>query len=274
MLTRSLARPGLALLFALLALSPAVSAQRLGSISGTVRAAGQGPFLEGARVVLVGTALLVSTSSKGEFAFHGLTPGRYVIQASAIGYATLSSPVDVKALETLEVEFETEPSTVRLPDVEVAVKPNLPADFARRSVSGGGRYYSRADIEKRAAATVGDLLRTVPGMRVDCRGPICRVQLMRAPRNCPPAFFLDGVPANAETVMLQPPRDLEGIEVYSGPAETPPELERLASCGAIALWTRMPPPWIRKDKKPKQEKKDTTKPPPPKLDTASVTGLG
>ena len=32
---------------------------------------------------------------------------------------------------------------------------------------------------------------------------------------------------------------LEGVEVYSGPAETPAELSGFgASCGAVALWTR------------------------------------
>lgn len=222
----------------------------------------KGVAIEGGRVALIGTEFFVITNKRGEFSFHGLTPGKYVIQASAIGFSTLSSPIEVKALETLEIEFESEPQAARLPDVEVAEAPNLPPEFARRAATGRGRYYSRTEIERRNPPTVADLLRTVPGMRVDCRGPICRAVLMRAPRNCPPSFWLDGIPADPVVVWLQPPRDLDGVEVYSGPAETPPELDRGSSCGAIALWTRQPPRRIPKEKKPKE---------PAKADTAGVT---
>ncbi|HEV8355284.1 MAG TPA: TonB-dependent receptor [Gemmatimonadales bacterium] len=270
MTLRWFGRPFGALLVALGVVLPVASAQRLGSITGTVRAADKGPVLEGARVVLVGTEHAVATSRNGTFTFHGLTPGKYVIQASAIGYATLSSPIEVKALETLLVEFETEPQSVKLPELETEARPNLPADFVRRRAEGLGRYFNRDVIEKRNPPTVGDLLRTVPGVRVECRGPICRVAMARAARNCPPAYFMDGVPVDASVVFLQPPRDLDGVEVYSGPAETPPELERFASCGAIVLWTRTPPPRVKKEKKPKPAALDSIRSPVPRRDTTSV----
>ena len=268
MIPRLGARPGLALLLALLALPP-VHAQRLGSISGTVRATANGPLIEGARVVLVGTTFAVSTSRHGEFSFTGLVPGKYVIQASAIGFETLSSPIEVKALETLRVEFEAEPQSFRLPELEAREKPNLPADFLRRSTSGAGRYYSRAEIERRNAATLGDLLRTVPGLRVSCSSFPCRIQLARAPRTCPLAYWIDGVLADAGTVLLQPPQDLDGVEIYSGLAETPPELYRPNTCGALVVWTRTPPPYLKKDKKKPAPPEKA--PPAPKPDTTTVS---
>jgi hypothetical protein len=88
-------------------------------------------------------------------------------------------------------------------------------------------------------------------MRVDCRGIVCRVMLARAPRGCQPTFWIDGIPTDPAVVWLQPPRDLDGVEVYSGPSQTPPELERNSSCGAIVLWTRTPPPRVKKEKAPK-----------------------
>src|SRR5688500_19530375 len=132
MRTRSLARPGLALLMALLALCSPLDAQRLGSIIGTVRNGEHGPGLEGARVLLIGTELVVITNGKGEFAFHGITPGKYVIQASAIGFATLPSPIAAKPLETAEVRWEAAAERSRLPDLDVAARPTLPADSVRR----------------------------------------------------------------------------------------------------------------------------------------------
>jgi len=241
----------LPLLLALQTPSLGMQAQHPGSITGVVRAAAKGPVLEGARVVLLGTTLSVTTSKRGEFVFNGLVPGKYVIQASAIGYATLSSEIEVKGKETLQVEFEAEPEGVRLPDLTVAEKPNLPPEFVRRSESGGGRYMSRADIERRNASTLGDLLRTVPGLRVSCSSFPCRIQLVRASRNCPMAYWLDGTPADAGIVLLQPPRDLDGVEIYSGLAETPPELFQVNTCGALAVWTRTPPRANRKPKAPK-----------------------
>ena len=262
-------RPAHMLLLALLALPQGVGAQRVGAISGTVRAANRGPLLEGARVVLLGTTLSVSTSRTGEFGFQGLVPGKYVIQASAIGYTTLSSPIEVKALETLQIEFETEPQSVNLPELEVSSHPNLPPEFLRRSQEGGGRYMNRAAIEQRNARDVAELLRGFPGVRLNCRRYPCTAELIRSSRSCPPAYFLDGIPVDAAGIMLQPPRDLDGIEVYSGLAETPPELRQWSTCGAFALWTRTPPPYVKKEKKPKPAQ-DSARPPAPKRDTTRV----
>lgn len=254
MLTRSLARPGLVLLTALLALCPPLLAQRLGSISGVVVTGPKRSGIEGARIVLVGTPFVVTTNARGEFSFNGITAGKYVIQASAIGYTTMTASIEVKSLEIIEVEFAPEAESVRLPDIEVAEKSNLPPDFLRRSQEGGGRYFHRAEIEKRNPPTVGDLLRTVAGLRVECRGPVCRAVFARSQRNCLPAFFMDGAPVDPSVVWLQPPRDLDGVEVYSGPATVPPELNRYGSCGAIVLWTRTPPPRIKKEQKPRVPK--------------------
>jgi len=224
----------------------------LGAITGVVHAAGKGPLLAGARVTLVGTTLAVITGNRGEFSFNGLVPGKYVIQASAIGYGTLSSEIEVKARETLEVEFEAESEAIRLPELTVAEAPNLPPEFVRRSESGGGRYFNRTQIEHRNASSIGDLLRTVPGIRVNCTVFPCRVALVRQ-RNCPMAYWLDGMPADAGMVMIQPPRDLDGVEIYSGLAETPPELFQPNTCGALVAWTRTPPKGQKKPKKPKPE---------------------
>ncbi|MGH7559585.1 MAG: carboxypeptidase regulatory-like domain-containing protein [Gemmatimonadales bacterium] len=249
-------RVSLLCLTGLLAALPSrdLEAQRLGSISGTIRAAGRGGVrLEGARILIVGTDFRVNSNSNGEFAFHGLVPGKYVIQAAAIGYATLLAPIEVKPLEMVEIIFEAQPEAVTLPTLEVHQPVRGTADFLRRRASGRGRYFTRQDIEKRNPGSIADLMRMVPGIRVECRGIVCRVYSVRSSRNCGPAYFMDGIPTDPAAVWMTPPRDLEAIEIYSGPSETPPELEFGASCGAIVLWTRLPP-----DRQPKERKPDTT----------------
>jgi hypothetical protein len=248
---------------------PALQAPRTGSVIGTVKGGEPLRALEGARVTLQplpeGQLLAVVTRARGEFAFHGILPGKYTIGAGAIGFAPMSAEIEVKAQETLEVDFEGAAEGVRLPELSVTETPNLPADFVRRSGDGGGRYLSRAEIERRESSTLGNLLRTFPGLRVDCRradrarpGNPCQLQLARAPRNCPIAYWIDGMRADVGLVMVQPTRELDGIEIYSGHAETPPELFQPNTCGAIAVWSRTPPKVVKKDKpKPAAAKPDT-----------------
>lgn len=253
-------RPGFAFCALVLAMPPVLSAQRLGSVTGTVKVAAQGASIEGSRVTLIGTRLVSITNARGEFSFHGLVPGKYVIQASAIGYSTLSSPIEVRSLETLEVEFEVDAEAARLPDIDVLEKPNLPADFLRRLGSGAGHYFTREQIVRRNAPTTGDLLRTVPGVRVNCRPGRCIVQMARSARNCFPSFWMDGLPVDMNIMWQVSPDDLDGIEVYSGLSQVPPELGRGSTCGAVALWSRTPPRAIPKEKKPKALT-DSIKPP-------------
>jgi hypothetical protein len=186
-----------------------------------------------------------TTNTAGLFTFPGLVPGRYVVRAAAIGYLVIVSPVDLKHRQTVDLEFITELEGVRLPELTVEERANHgPADWIRRRDEGRGRYVTRQDIEKRNPATLADAVRMVPGVRVECRtGSICAIRLSRAPRGCNPAFFMDGIPSDPSIAYLTPVSDVEGVEIYSGPADTPPELEGArARCGAIAIWTRPPPP--------------------------------
>lgn len=231
---------------------PFLQAQSLGSVTGSVRTFATGIAIEGARVELVGTKYSTITTSRGEFSFRNLEPGNYVIQASAIGYSKLISDIVVGSNEILQVQFQAQSEAIRLPELAVASAPRLPPEFVRRSTEGGGRYMSRADIERRAgAATVADLLRTFPGVRVNCKRIPCTVDFTRTVRGCPPAFFMDGMQTESMALMLQPAREVDGLEVYSGLAETPPELKGRNSCGAFVVWTRIPPEVIRKPKTPK-----------------------
>jgi hypothetical protein len=141
-------------------------------------------------------------------------------------------------------------------------------DWLRRKSEGRGRYITKEDIAARQSATLPDALRGLAGVRIECRTSIvCQVRMARSPRNCGPGYFMDGIPTDPAAVYLTPVNEIEGIEVYSGPSETPPELEGVASrCGVIVLWTRTPPPRRPKEKKPKKPKE----PPKEVPDTAKA----
>ncbi|MEO8449643.1 MAG: hypothetical protein ABI647_07630, partial [Gemmatimonadota bacterium] len=98
--------------------------------------------------------------------------------------------------------------------------------------------------------SVPDMMRAIAGLRVECRNAVqCSVRMARSPRGCNPAYFMDGIPSDPAIVWLTPVHEIEGIEVYSGPSETPPELESAqARCGVIVIWTRTPPPRQKKSR--------------------------
>jgi hypothetical protein len=238
----------------------------LSIIKGVVKVNRTGLPIEGARVVLVGTAFAVATDVRGEFEFPALVPGRYVVRATAIGYVTVSSPVELRSRQTMDLEFLTEAEAARLPDVTVEERAEHgPVDWLRRKEEGRGRYITRADLERRRAATLPDALRLVPGVRVECLGnQRCYIRLTRAPRGCNPAFFMDGIPSDPAIAWLTPVHEVEGIEIYSGPADTPPELEsQQARCGVVVVWTRTPPPRQPRQPRLKPPVYDSLRIPPP-----------
>lgn len=56
---------------------------------------------------------------------------------------------------------------------------------------------------------------------------------------CPISYYVDGLPYRGGGIDDFSPRVIEGIELYNGPASTPPVFAKDgASCGVIVVWTR------------------------------------
>jgi hypothetical protein len=220
---------------------------RKSEIRGTVVRASDRQPVTGAKVSLDGTELALTTDVKGKFKFPKVAAGQYIIRAEVEGFPVATSTLLLAQGDRLDVEFMVGASdAVTLPELSVSesapTRVSPVAEFNRRATSGNGRYITREMIEQRKAATLMDVVRMVPGVRIECprHERICRLRMSRAPANCGPAYFLDGIPSDPTVLYLTSPNDVEGVEVYSGPSETPAELEgRRSGCGAIAIWTRI-----------------------------------
>lgn len=215
-------------------------------IRGTVVQAADRQPVVGAAVSLEGTPHSLLTDKKGRFKFPKVTAGQYIVRAEVEGFPPATTVVRIARDERFEIEFQVgDNEAVSLPDLNVDAEsaPISPvAEFNRRATTGGGRYLTRADIERRPAANLMDLMRGVPGVRMTCprTQQVCTLSLARHRQGCSPAYFMDGVPADPAVLFLTSPRDLEGVEIYSGAAEIPSELQGVRSgCGAIVLWTRV-----------------------------------
>ncbi len=135
--------------------------------------------------------------------------------------------------------------------VSAPVIPYRYADFERRKATGRGSYITRADLEAGGYSRLVDALGMVRGVQMECVGADgCIVRMARAPRGCPPQYYIDDQ-LNNSFGPLVPIRDVEGVEVYTGASSVPAEFGgRTAGCGVIAIWTGVPP---RARREPQQE---------------------
>lgn len=214
--------------------------QGAAGIAGLVLDRSSGSPITGAVVTVLGSAQAVRSDTAGRFTRTNLARGTYVLQVRSLGYASRSWIVDIAEAQTLAVRLELDPAPIGLPGVIVEGEPYYPRGFRGfqdRRMRGRGVYITEADIKERAARQLGDLLRSVPGVREVCRRGICRVRMARG--DCPPNFFVDGFPANNSTTLELPVVGIIAVEIYATTTETPPDFLRgVTGCGTIAIWTR------------------------------------
>lgn len=199
----------------------------------------------GARVLVMGRPQPVTSDSTGQFRLVGLAPTAHVLQVQKVGYESIT--VELAAVDDSTVTYVVDvprSNTVTLDPVVVTATGEDPPsywhrDFEIRRIQGRGQFVTRREIEQRRAASVGDLLRTLNGLRMLCTRQGCEVRMTRS--NCRPAYFADGYPADATTVERMPVNDVFGVEVYDM-FEVPVQLQRSElRCGVIAVWTRRGP---------------------------------
>lgn len=240
--------PRLPLLLLLWPLQPA--AQVLGTVSGVVTP-GTDTLAVQARISVVGTKLVTQTSADGRFLIADVPSGVQILEVSMMGYRTVLFPVEVAAGDTLHVQVKLQSEPVALPAVNVAGEaappPQLRGFYARRG-RGGGFFFTRAEIQKMRPRLFSDVLRGVPGVRLQpVRGPSgdsyqAVTGRVTGTRACPMLYYVDGIPFPVTGEIginnLIRPEDIAALEVYSGTSRVPLEFHSSnAHCGVIVIWT-------------------------------------
>lgn len=191
--------------------------------------------------------------STGHFFLKASEAGHYRLRVSAIGYETVLTPgLDVDFAEQYQVRVVLSPDAVLLAPLEVVARsrPLLAGmtlqGYQERREKGLGFAITAEDIEQRHGRAVTDMLRMVPGVRVEWTFGGSRVSIPSAAtrlgqRSCDVKVFLDGLEFawGASTLDDIPTYDIHAIEVFRSLAELPPELAGPdAQCGVIAVWTK------------------------------------
>jgi outer membrane receptor protein involved in Fe transport len=91
-----------------------------GSVSGEIRDAVTKQALPGANIVIIGTSLGSSCNAEGYYVIKDLSPGKYQLRATMIGYdAAINADVTVSPLRNKKVSFELNSSAIEMSAVEV-----------------------------------------------------------------------------------------------------------------------------------------------------------
>ena len=224
---------------------------RTSNVSGTVIDHATGGGLAAADIQLLEGDRRVVTDSAGAYSFADLPAGIVRFLVRARGFPPTRVAVALVRGERMSRIIELDSATVKadpaqaLPGMAVAA-PAPPApryvDFERRRLNGRGQYLVKGDLEKAGYATLQDAMRGLRGVNVDCGGGSgCTIRMARAPMRCSPEYVIDERTDNTFGPYT-PIRDIEGIEVYTGPSDVPGEFAgRSAGCGVVVVWTRSGP---------------------------------
>ena len=199
-----------------------------------------GEPIEGAFIRIKGHSPDRVTDFKGRVTLENFPAGRVEADIGAIGYENRREPLLIQGGILADRRVGLSFTGDKLPDVVVSARqeklyPRY-ADFHRRQKNGAGYYITWKEIHDKGYSRLGDVLRTVRGVRVQCLQTDCQYLMSRS-ANCPPAIWVDGRPSDYFGANL-PIGDVYGMEVYRGASEMPAEYIGTSMCGAIVLWTK------------------------------------
>lgn len=216
-----------------------------GGVRGTVQTLDGRP-LANAIVGLSATGLETRTDNAGRFLLAGTPTGTWTLDVRALGYAPRQQPMDLMpgdtVVQVVALVRAQVMDTVRVRADAVArtaLGRTLTA-FEERRRQGLGRFLGPADLNAMLLFRFTDILRTMPGVRLESSVRGDRVITMRGMGGrCVPTVFFDRVRiAGTEALdSFIPPDFVAAVEVYQ-PGFVPAEFQDIFSgCGSIVVWT-------------------------------------
>ena len=226
---------------------PVVAQQRVGAVTGIVKDSG-GSALGSVEVMVMRTGRTVRTDSAGPFMLVSVPAGHTDVGFRRVAYEPAIVTLQIPTDDTTDVEVRLGGITPVLPAVIVNAhveRSKVMEQFEARRKTGAGYFVTRADIERRRPNALSEYMRMVPGVRiVILDNGRSALRFARNPKaNCPPQYFVDGIPATNFDIDEVLPGDVEGVELYAGSAGVPPQFNRFfgtSICGTILIWTRTP----------------------------------
>lgn len=230
-----------------------------GTLSGTIVSVADGKAIGGAHVSLA-DGPETDANERGEWSMAEAPSGSRMLEVRALGFVPSRRRVDVVgeaapvhiSLSTLKAVLDT----VRI--TATRLTPDL-SGFEERRQSGFGHFFTPDDIAKQQPVSLSDVFRAVPGLRFEYDDDLVekRIRMRGAFGSCEPAIYINGMtmttfsPDSTRTgfavVTLSSddidtwlrPRDVTGIEIYTGDQAPVQYRQGMSGCGTILIWTKL-----------------------------------
>src|SRR2546423_2333316 len=157
-----------------LSLAEAAQAQDHGNLKGIVSTAESKPLGQ-AKIRIIGTEQVAVTDTDGTFRIASLPAGQQTVEIKLLGYSNAALPVTIESGKEAILLVTLTIAPVPLKTVKVTadtiILPEM-RGFMERRGRGSGTFLTRDEIDRMAARTFTDIIRRVPGMRLDAHnGP-------------------------------------------------------------------------------------------------------
>ena len=212
-------------------------------LAGTVRSSINGLPIAGVMVAVKGSRVFDVSDSTGSFALGGLPDGRQVVRIRYGDSLSYEHEMDLKSGKTLKLAVLLDVVAAELAPIVVEAQTlraerSLVGFYERRKWSVG-HFYTRADLDQRAAHSLDGLLGE-SGVQVVCRVGSCLPIGSDGARRCVMSLYLDGLRLPVASLNQIPVEDLAGLEVYKHGLDVPTEFRSSFrnTCGAVVAWSR------------------------------------
>ncbi|MGN6495503.1 MAG: TonB-dependent receptor [Agriterribacter sp.] len=215
-----------------------VNAQSVTTLSGTVTGA-DAKAIAGASVVLLNTNRGAVSDAKGSFHLDKIIPGKYIIQISAVGYASVSKELNIEAGSQNQTSFVLNETDTRLDAVVVTAQKK---DEQLQQVPFSVSALSAKQVKEYRLWNAKDITAIVPNLSSTNGGDERNVTSIRGitTTSYDPAIatYVDGVNQFTLDSYSSQLLDIERIEVLRGPQGT--LYGRNAMGGVINIITKQP----------------------------------
>ena len=229
---------------------PSSAAAQTGVLRGVVTDS-LGTRVAGAEISIARLKRLTRSDDRGDFAFDKLPPGEVELAVRRLGYEpqVVTATVTDAVILSFTIALTAQPAVLAAVSVDAAdqrLRLGM-EEFYRRRARGVGTFFTREEILKRGAGATSDVFRSTPGIRLVRVNGGQGIRLTSTTtvkgRNCIPMIWIDGQHASGLEVDDIPVNDIEGMELYHGPATTPPQFWQgnVTECGTLVVWSRRPP---------------------------------
>lgn len=218
-----------------------------------------GRSIAGAELTVDGTPVRGVTDERGELRFNAVRGGPATLHIRRLGFRPTSLDVMVDQRVPVTTVVTLSPIAQRLAPIIVKgsnAYTGRMAGFYQRRDLGIGHFVSREKLEQENPGQLTDVFRRLPGVQITSTRFIRNAIRFRGNSgSCWPLVWLDGAPLPTAEFDLDflAPSSIEGIEVYSGISQVPPQFmgaRGMGSCGVIVVWSREGERREKKRKKP------------------------